>query len=86
LRFVVTKRFENAYRSLPAELQHKTDKALRLLAENPRHPSLRLKKMQGTPDIWEARVDRNCGLTLDIRSDALLLRNVGKHDETLNSP
>jgi mRNA interferase RelE/StbE len=86
LRFIVTRRFENAYRSLPNELQRKTDKALRLLAENPRHPSLRLKKIQGAPGIWEARVDRNCRLTLEIRSDSLLLRNVGKHDHTLDNP
>ena len=86
MRFIVTRRFELAYRSLPETLRRKTDKALRLLAENPRHPSLRLKKIQSAPGIWEARVDRGCRLTLEIRSDAFLLRNVGKHDRTLDSP
>ena len=97
MRFVVTRRFELAYRSLPETLRRKTDKALRLLAENPRHPSLRLKKAlclgtksesrsMSAPGIWEARVDRGCRLTLGIRSDAFLLRNVGKHDPTLDNP
>ena len=86
MRFIATRRFENAYRSLPDELRKKIDKALRLLADSPRHPSLRLKKLQGTPGIWEARVDRNCRMTLEIRGDAFLLRNVGKHDDTLDSP
>ena len=86
MRFIVTRRFELAYRSLPETLRRKTDKALRLLAENPRHPSLRLKKIKGAPGIWEARVDRGCRLTLEVRSDAFLLRNVGKHDRILDSP
>ena len=86
MRFIVTERFTRAYRDLPSELQRKADKALRLLQENPRHPSLHLKKIQGTPGIWEARVDKNCRLTLEMHSDALLLRNIGKHDETLENP
>jgi len=86
LRFIVTRRFEEAYRSLPERLRRKTDKALRLLAENPGHPSLRLKKIQGAPGIWEARVDKGCRMTLEIRADAFLLRNVGKHDPTPGNP
>ena len=83
---MVTKRFERAYRCLPVELRNKTDKALRLLAEDPKHLSLHLKKMQSAPGIWEVRVYRGCRLTLEILSDAFLLRNVGKHDEILDSP
>jgi len=86
VRFVVTKRFEAAYRDLPEALRRKTDKALRLLAENPAHPSLRLKKIQGVMGIWEARIDKSCRMTLEIRSDCYLLRNVGRHDETLDNP
>ena len=86
MRLVVTRRFEEAYRSLPKALRRKTDKALKLLAGNPGHPSLRLRKIQGTPGIWEARVDRGWRMTLEIRSDCFLLRNIGKHDETLDNP
>ena len=28
------------------------------LAEDPRHPSLRTKRIQGDPGMWEARVDQ----------------------------
>jgi hypothetical protein len=56
------------------------------LAENPRHPSLRLKKIEGTPGIWEAMIDRGCRMTLEVRADAFILRNIGKHDETLDKP
>lgn len=86
MRFILTGRFKAAYQSLPDSLQRKADKALRLLAENPRHPSLRLKKIEGTPGIWEARIDRSCRMTLELRADAFILRNIGKHDETLDKP
>ena len=86
MRFVLTDRFKTAYRSLPGVLRRKADKAVRLLAENPRHPSLRLKKIQGTPGIWEARVDKGCRMTLELHDDFYLLRNIGKHDETLDNP
>ena len=86
MRFIVTERFTRAYRDLPDELQRKADKALRLLQDNPKHPSLRLKKIQGTPGIWEARVDRSCRITLEMQADCLLLRNIGKHDDALGNP
>ena len=86
MRFILTGRFKDAYRSLPDSLRKKADKAFRLLAENPRHPSLRLKKIEGTPGIWEARIDRGCRMTLETRADAFILRNIGKHDETLDNP
>lgn len=86
MKFILTKRFASAYRALPDDLKRKIDKALRLLIENPKHPSLHLKKMRGAPGIWEMRIDKGCRLTLEIHPDAFLLRNVGKHDEALGSP
>ncbi len=86
MRFILTGRFRAAYRSLPESLRKKADKALRLLAEHPRHPGLRLRKIEGTPGIWEARVDRSCRMTLQVETDAYVLRNIGKHDETLDKP
>ena len=81
-----TERFLRAFRALPPSVRLKVEKALRLLAANPRHPSLRLKKIQATERIWEARVDRNHRLTLEMGEGCCLLRNVGKHDQTLGSP
>ena len=36
--------------------------------------------------IWEARVDFQYRMTLEIEGGYCLLRNVGKHDETLSRP
>lgn len=79
-------RFQRAYAELDDEQVELAKKALRLLTSNPRHPSLRVKKMQGTADIWEARASRSLRLTFEMRGDVILLRNVGAHDETLGHP
>jgi hypothetical protein len=45
--------FWDCYRSLPAAAQDLADRAFHLLKENPRHPSLHLKKVGR---FWSARV------------------------------
>ncbi|MBM3471262.1 MAG: hypothetical protein FJX73_10805 [Armatimonadetes bacterium] len=80
LRFVAGRRFFDDYADLPPEIQRRVDRALRRLAENPGHPSLRLRKMEGLPDIWEVRVTSAYRLTCRIEGDACILRRVGTHE------
>ncbi len=83
----LSKRFINAYASLPAEIRAKIDKAIRFLAENPRHPSLQTKPIQGAPGFYEARVDINYRMTyIRIADDTVELSNVDKHDDALKNP
>ena len=83
----MTEQFIKAYMRLPSNVQRKTQKAIRLLAENPRYPSLQTKPIQGAPGIYEARVDRFYRMTYErLPNDVLLLRVVGKHDEALKNP
>ena len=44
---ILTERFARAYAKLPGDVQKKVDKALRLLDEDLRHPSLRARRMEG---------------------------------------
>jgi mRNA-degrading endonuclease RelE of RelBE toxin-antitoxin system len=44
MTLLLTDRFKEDFRRLPKAIQRRTEKALRLLAENLRHPSLRAKK------------------------------------------
>jgi len=82
-----SQRFKDAYRDLPPEIQAKVKKALRLLAENIRHPSLQTKPIQGVPGIYEARVDQNYRITYErLPGNMVRMRTVGKHDETLRHP
>ena len=80
-------RFKDAYRDLPPKIQAKVKKALRLLTENPRHPSLQSKPIQGIQGIYEARVDQNYRMTYErIPGDIVRMRTVGKHDQALKNP
>ena len=86
MRLQYTDRFRRAYRALTPEDRRRVQAALRRLAENLRHPGLRVKKMRGTGGIWEARASRGLRITFEMRDDALILRNVGRHDATLKRP
>ena len=56
------------------------------MADNPRYPSLQVKKIKATKDIWEARVSLDYRMTFQIVSGYYILRNVGHHDPALKNP
>ena len=82
-----TRRFLKRFARLPIPVQEKIRKQIRLLAENPRHTSLQTKPIRGAAGIYEARIDRDYRMTYEREAgDTLLLREVGKHEETLKNP
>lgn len=78
MRLVFTDPFRRDYQTLPAGVQRALEKALKFLLTNPRHPSLRIKKIPGT-DIWYGRASRAYRFTLQFEGDAATLRRVGTH-------
>ena len=75
--------FKNALSNLPPENRKKAIKAIRLLANDPRHPSLQSKPIEGAPGVYEARVDLHYRMTYErLPGDILRMRVVGRHDET----
>ncbi|MES0446401.1 MAG: type II toxin-antitoxin system RelE/ParE family toxin [Desulfobacterales bacterium] len=74
-----TNSFNKDYRGLPSEIRNRVDKQLHYLLENPRHPSLRLKKLKGT-DKFEIRVSKGYRMTFRYVDQILELRRVGTHD------
>jgi len=60
-RFTFTERFKKRYNKLSAAEKSQLKNKLRLLSENPAHPSLRTKRIQGTADLFE------CSVNMDIR-------------------
>lgn len=74
-----TDAFLRDYRTLPVAIRERVDKQLRLLFENFRHPSLRLKKLKGT-DRFEIRISQGYRLTLRLDQGVMELRRVGTHD------
>jgi len=51
-----------------------------LCENNPRHPSLRVKKIQGAGNIWEMSVTKSYRITFQRKEEIILLRNTGTHD------
>ncbi len=56
-KLVPDKKFSKHYAKLTAIEKNQTDAKLRLLAENPLHPSLRTKRIQGTVSLCESSVN-----------------------------
>jgi len=82
-----SKRFTKAYLRLPMEIREKVKKALALLEENPRHPSLQTKPIKGARGFFEARVDIHYRMTyVRLADDTLEMSYVDRHDDTLKNP
>jgi hypothetical protein len=73
-------RFDRAYKKLPREVRERFKEKLRLLeASNFTHPSLRIKKIKGTANIWEASIDMNHRFTFEKIEGGIRLRVIGPH-------
>ena len=80
LHFEFTYTFKKLYHRLPQDIQKRVDKTLLFLEKNPQHPSLQVKKMEGTKDIYEWRVSDSCRGTFQKIGNTACLRKVGTHD------
>lgn len=73
-----TPQFWDRFDKLPANIQHTARKNFDLLKQNPRHPSLRFKKVGA---FWSARVGRNYRvLAIEDGSDYIWVW-IGSHEE-----
>lgn len=86
MRFRQLDGFKDDYKKLQPEEQALVDKALEFLAVEPRYPSLRLKRLEGYREVWEARASRELRFTFTWVGDVITLRAVGHHDDVLRSP
>jgi len=72
-----TEQFWDRYGRLPVEVQELADKCFQLLKENPKHPSLRFKKVGG---FWSVRVGLGYrALAVEDGSDFIWVW-IGSHD------
>jgi len=83
VRFERTERFRRAYLKLDGQQRQAVKEALRQMSTDINPPSLRVKKVQGTRDIWEAGASAGLRLTFTWAGDLIILRNCGEHDKTL---
>jgi mRNA-degrading endonuclease RelE of RelBE toxin-antitoxin system len=83
---VFTEHFVRAYDRLPEEIQKKVKKALRLLDDDPRHPSLQAHPIRRHAGVYEARLDQKYRLSFEFSGQDKIVRNVDNHDECLKNP
>jgi len=86
MKIIRTNAFKEDYKRLPKPTQVKFEKKIRLFMKNIHHPSLRVKKMKGYKNRWEASIDMFYRFTFEIHSDHYLLRRIGPHDDVLKKP
>jgi len=75
-----SKAFKKGYNSLPGEIQKAFDHKFELLLQDLSHPSLRVKRIQGTRDRWEGSVTMKYHFTFQWDGTTLIFRKIGTHD------
>lgn len=92
MKYRRTERFRKAAKELPKPIQAKVVKAFRLFQENPQHPSLHTKRIRGTDNVWEGRIDDFYRFTFEYQTDPetsediCIFRNIGRHDIIDHAP
>ena len=80
-QFSYTTRFQKHFKTLNSQEKNQIIKKLKLLSENPTHPSLRTKRIEGTDDLFESSVNMDIRIIWYYESDIIIiLADVGHHD------
>jgi mRNA interferase RelE/StbE len=83
MKIVRTDTFKKDFQKLPKTIQEKFEKKIKLFISNIKHPSLRVKKLKGQENRWEASIDMFYRFTFEIHQDFYLFRRIGPHDDVL---
>ncbi|MFZ2633839.1 MAG: hypothetical protein WA081_14575 [Desulfosalsimonadaceae bacterium] len=75
-----SKKFKKQYNALPHDIQQIFNEKLLLFLSDILHPSLRVKKIQGTANVWEGSVTMKYRFTFHFEGDTVLFRAIGTHD------
>ena len=78
--FQFSKRFKKEYNNLPKEIQKTFDEKLSLFLKQTSHPSLRVKRIQGTKNRWEGSITMKYRFTFEFLENGVLFRAIGTHD------
>lgn len=84
-KITATRHFNKAFARLPKNIRETTYDKLDLYLSNPKHPSLRIKRIKGAEGIWEMSVTMNYRLTFEVLANEIYLRKIGTH-AILNHP
>jgi len=80
-QFTFTRKFEKHYKTLVEQEKKQLRRKLEMLSENPMHPSLRTKRIQGIADLFECSVNMDIRIIWQYEDEKLIiLLDVGHHD------
>ena len=80
IAYQFSRRFKKEYNKLPKKIQKAFDQKLQLLLQDMSHPSLRVKRIQGTKTRWEGSVTMKYRFTFQFLENTLIFRAIGTHD------
>lgn len=81
LKITYSDRFQKHFKELTSVEKKQFYSKLRLFSENPLHPSLRTKRIQGTDNLYEFSVNMDIRVIWFYEGDSLVaLIDVGHHD------
>ena len=75
-----SKKFKKQYKTLPKEIRQAFNEKLSLFVSDILHPSLRVKKIQGTKERWEGSVTMKYRFTFHFDGETVVFRSIGTHD------
>ena len=78
----IEERAKKQLRKLPKHIQQKTYRQLDVFLDNPKHPSLAIKKMTHSP-LYEARIDYHYRFRFLWENEAISIVSIGIHDTGL---
>lgn len=81
-RLQLEKNFTKHYAKLTAKERGMVDNKLRILAQDPWHPSLRTKRIQGTGE-FEVSVNMDIRMVIAFEGDRIIMLDVDHHDKLL---
>jgi hypothetical protein len=79
LRSRTTRRFREALRDLPPEIQSRAREAFTLFKSDPRHPSLRVKQVAGARAVYSVRLTRDYRALGVLERDTMIWFWIGSH-------
>jgi len=80
-QFTFSQRFQKNFVALTVQEKKQLKNKLKILAQNPIHPSLRTKRIQGTDGLYESSINMDIRVIWYFEDNVtIILADVGHHD------
>ena len=76
-----TKQFWRLFSALPLDIQRDAKRAYRLFQNNPAHPSLKFKKLEGEDDVYSARMGLGYRALAMVKKNRVVWYWIGNHSD-----